>query len=253
MTDRTVVNNTWTDLHPDDQAARVELRDLLRAHSRSRGLAEREVAAAAGRKQGWAASIWAQDSWLLSSMQAMSRALGYRLAVDTVQPLPTSMAPVQMEMWDAMNAVVGVDAAGRDTVSRMILADTARRLREYLELSPAQLGALLGHSARRVTEWEAGEKPDYPLITAQRHFRALGYPLSFTLLDEDDEPVPPPTPGDPEAPTAPTDPLPQPVTQPSDGIRITYDFGDDTVTLTVGPQAITMSIGTFQMFTRCRH
>lgn len=248
MTTRVVVNNTWTDLHPDDHTTRTGLRDRLRAHTRQRGIAEKQLATAAGHRPGWAQSIWAQDSWRLSSIQTMCRVLGYHLDIRPGRELPAHVKPADETFWLGIAAVYNDTPADRDMVYRMRLADTAARLRAALGLSTDYLGGLLGQQAQKVAEWETGEKPDYLFITAQRHFRALGYPLSFTLLDANGELVPEPAPGDVKGSKPTRDRSPKPELVAAQVVArnsLTFIADNNTVVLTVDGNTTTMPRATW--------
>lgn len=258
-------NPGWVDLDPADTAARVKLRQQLRAHSKQRGWTEQQLSLTAGHRAGWAQSIWGQDSWQMSSIQTMVRALGFRLEFGWDKLLPPHMAPPDAVLWETMAAAYPAGGESGDALERLKLADTARRLREALGITAEDVGKRLMVRPVKVTEWETGDKADYPVNTAQRHFRAIGYPLSFTLADENGDPVPDITPMTPKPPrkrsagsttSAPvTEVTPATPTRygAPERCRITYNFDAYTVTLHVGDQSLDMGMDNWYLFTRSAH
>lgn len=176
---RRVVNNTWIDLHPDDLANRVALRDYLYASSVGQGLSEPELSKAAGYQTGWAKGVWSQSSWRLSTVQLLVRTLGYQLDLD-VSTVGVRLAP-QDPAIAGLRSMFRAGTRDGDEVDRRWLADLGRRLRVGLGVERAELGHALKMSGTRVRDWEEGDGPDYLLLTAQRYFRALGRPL-YPLL-----------------------------------------------------------------------
>lgn len=182
----TTINTNLTDLHPDDQAARVWLRDFLVARRDEEGLLNREIAARVGHSDGWAYNILATTSWKLETIQLLARALGYRLGFTTEwigAELTLQGVTAREEMWETAYSryIRSPNPARRDEAERIDLCDWGRRCREAQGLSPTLLGYRLGMEGKSVRAWENGERPGYMLVTAQRYFRALGGQLVPTL------------------------------------------------------------------------
>lgn len=181
---RSVHNYTWADLHPDDGDARVELRRFLRTAAGRQGYTEATLSIAAGRRPGWAKSVWATSSWRLATIQHLSSVLGYQMGFHAAGRYGEGMElePIRFQVLRKAYAKGSADA---HTVQRMWLADYGRRLREARDVSPHVLAARLSMTPARLLDWEECDKDDYMLLTAQRYFRALGNPLRLMLSHED--------------------------------------------------------------------
>lgn len=184
----TSINTNQDDLHPDDQAARVWLRDFLVSQRDERRLLNKDIAARVGHSDGWAYTIFATTTWKLETIQLMARAMGYRLGFVTewegAQVTPQGI-PVRAEAWEQAYSryIKSPNPQRRDEAERVDLCDFGRRVREAQGLTANQLGYRLNMAGARVRDWETGERPGYMLVTAQRYFRALGGALLPQLHD----------------------------------------------------------------------
>lgn len=155
------------DLHPDDLAMRVMIRDLL-IHYRTRdGIGQRELAKRMGLTQGAVSKFERGTSWLVSSLQRRAGVHDRRLVVRLVglpEPPDEVLAlaamrptdPVRAEAWDRA-AVAAELAAARNT----------------LGVTQEQVGEVLGCGKRAVAYIEGDDK-DALLVSWQRYCRALG-------------------------------------------------------------------------------
>lgn len=184
MATRSVYHRTWSDLHPDDGEARLELREWTRQTSQAQGHTERGLSEAAGYQRGWARAIWSASSWRLATMQWLCSSLGYDMEFNAAWQYGEGMAAEPPEL----RLMLDMHEPGTSrwhAAQRMWLADYGRRLREAKGIPVPELALRLSMTPTHLREWEAGDKDDYLLLTAQRYFRALGNPLRLILRDRE--------------------------------------------------------------------
>lgn len=152
------------DLHPDDAAMRLMLRDLLVYYRNRATLSQRALAGRMGQTQGAIGQIEHADSWRVSTLQRWARGVDARLLLRPLGLPETDLAvqafrpadPVRADAWDLAEV-------------REVLV-TARR---FLGVTQVALGEVLECSDRAVAAVELGET-DVLLGTVQRYCRALG-------------------------------------------------------------------------------
>lgn len=177
------INRNLDDLHPDDRLNRLRLRDWMQEEMRVQGVGNRELAARVRKAAGWSYGITTGLNWRAASLQELVRALGYTLHLEprvahVIVPPRTSVALSEVYAGHR-------DPSQRDEAARRDLGDYARRLREVQNLTSAMLAKRLNSGGDVVRIFEEGDRPYFLLVTAQRHFRALGAELSLVLEGED--------------------------------------------------------------------
>lgn len=179
------IDRNMTDLHPDDRLNRRRLQDWMREERDRQGLTDKTVSERVGHNSNWCHDVLKSDTWRVSTLQKMMRALGFRLMFNVdidIVPVP-SEAPSMMSVYENHP-----NPERREEALRIDLGSLAGRLREARGVEPAFLGRALGQNGSQVRTFEAGDKPGFLLLTAQRHFRALGGELKLLLVGEDGVP-----------------------------------------------------------------
>lgn len=174
------INRNDNDLHPEDYLNRLRLRDWLKAEMQRQGVGTRELAARVGHNSSWAHGVMQTVKWRGYNIQKMVRALGYRLIFEV--DIDVEPAPTFLPSFSAMYAN-HPDLTQLDEAVRLDLGVLAGRLREALKLTPAAVGRRLRCEGGTVRAFEGGDRPQWLLVTAQRHIRALGGTLRLLILD----------------------------------------------------------------------
>lgn len=153
------------DLHPDDLAMRLMLRDVLTYHREKLRWSQRELGRRMSTSQSAASLVESGSTWLLSTVQRWTHALGKRPLLRPVGlpvELDPAMAafrptdPVQAREWDRAE-ILGV------------LADARRAM----GVTQVALGDAMGISDRSVAALENPDA-DVLLVSLQRYCRGLG-------------------------------------------------------------------------------
>jgi Helix-turn-helix. len=155
------------DLHPDDTAMRVMLRDLI-VYTRQRAkLSQRKLAPRVGIGQSALAQVERSLSWRVSTLQRVVRGLDRRLLL---RPLGLPEPPAEVLALAAMRPADPVRADAWD-VAAVVAEMTAAR--KALRVTQESVGEVLGCGPRAVGAVEMCES-DVLLGTLQRYCRALG-------------------------------------------------------------------------------
>jgi len=167
------------DLHPDDHAARVALRDHLRDLRHAHGLSQRQYADLLGVTQGAVGSFEGcpRANMMIASTQRRARVLNHRLTL-TIAGLPgVPPTPETANAW-ALSEDPNPDIA--DTFYRIAIISHLRTIRLWSETTLQQLADRMGCRESAVSMAERGQ--DNPaLSTYQRFARALGGRLDLSL------------------------------------------------------------------------
>lgn len=157
---------TVSDLHPDDRAARLELRDMLiQRRQQEYGFTLQQLADQVGTHRATVRAMEAGESWQVATLQRWTRALDWRLTLrpeglgdDGADPLAALRPgdPVRADAWD-----------------RGVLAEVLIDARTALGVTQAALAVRLGITSQAVSFLERAAGEGLMLATAQRYCRAL--------------------------------------------------------------------------------
>ena len=162
------------DLHPDDTAARQQIRDQLRAARHATGLSQRGLAARVGVVHSAIVHAEANTSWRMSTLRRYARGLDLELlAYPTGLPKP----PADVA---ALAGMVTATRRGDSFAVAALVAEIAAA-REALGLTKADMARRLGVVDRGVRAIENCAHDDIMVVTAQRMCRVLGGRLVLEL------------------------------------------------------------------------
>lgn len=169
---------TIPDLHPDDTAARYVLAQHLRTIRETRSISQWEAGERFGCNEFAFSHMELRRSWLVPTVQAWARVLGYRLNLTLAGlVVPDDNDPVAA-LYDASQPD---SEAAEDRLDLRVAVNNLARIRRAEGLTLAQLGARMGCSESAVCRRESD--PDRLLVsTLQRHTRALGGVLDLTVV-----------------------------------------------------------------------
>lgn len=171
------------DIHPADYNNREALRRWLVAEKHRQCTNDRLVSERVGHQSSWSHGIVNGTSWRAASIQKMVRALGYRLTFN-VDPGEGVILPDADPIWQAtFNTYQNSENLDRrEEADRIALSLLVGRLRAARGLTAREVGLRLNCEGKTVLAFEAGEKPGYLMVTAQRFFRALDAELKFVIV-----------------------------------------------------------------------
>ena len=161
------------DLHPDDRAARLALRDLLIDRRLEQKLTQDELATRMGVTKQAVSLLESSDPRVIHATQRWSRPLNCRLTFDLVG------LPVDPNA-NGVDAFRPTDPGRADLWDQRALAMALRYAREELGLSQKVIGRRLGGDDKNVRQIELQR---YGLIftTPQRYARVLGGRLDLGI------------------------------------------------------------------------
>lgn len=163
------------DLHPDDLASRIALRDLLIERRHEVGLSQSRLARRIGLSQSAVGKAETGTNWHLLVLQRIARSIDARIVLypdnlpgvgkvhDDTTAVFRPTDPQRADLWDQANLLANLVAA-----------------RQALGLTQAQMGERLGSSESAVGNYER-TKTGLMLISPQRYCRALGGELAMEL------------------------------------------------------------------------
>jgi transcriptional regulator with XRE-family HTH domain len=154
------------DLHPDDAAMRLMLRDLLVYRRTRAGISGRELGRRLGIHQSSIVKMEGNPAWRLSTLQRWSAAMD---AVLLLRPVGLPEPPDR----DAMLAFRPSDPVKAQAWDRADLIGALAYARKSMRVRQSDLGEVLGCGDRAVSAVE-DEDTDVLLATVQRYCRALG-------------------------------------------------------------------------------
>lgn len=170
------------DLHPDDLAARVELRAQLRRIREQAGLSQRDFAPLVGRSQPGVGKFERDgvDQSKTSTIAAWARALGHRLVLAPIGfPRPVRWrrqnnpsSPVDRLLFDLVSTYNVGAFGGPDGWLAAVTLNDLVGIRIACGVSQEQLGRVLGVSEQCVSLTERNAA-DNQLVTLQRYARAV--------------------------------------------------------------------------------
>lgn len=163
---------TPLDLHPDDEAIRENLRDMLIDVRRRNGISQRDLGVRLnfGSKRT-ASQMELRPHWKLSTLQRWSAALGQRFIV-----WPECLPPD-----DVLFLFRPRDVGAAMDFDRRVYIDALADARRWVGLSQLRLADRLGISDAGVAQTE--KSADVLLVNAQRYCRGLDSQLSIFLED----------------------------------------------------------------------
>lgn len=162
------------DLHPDDAAARLRLRQQMIDYRISRNITHGALGEARGLKRHSAGQPERVENWQVSKLQAHLGALGGRLLA-----VPRKRAHVKLAL------IAPDDPQVSWTWDRVQMMALLIDLRDERGLTQRELGKLLGREESVISSTEC--RDDWLLHTLQRHARALGDELLLSIEWEDGE------------------------------------------------------------------
>ncbi len=169
---------TIPDLHPDDTAARCMLAQHLRTIRESRSITQAEAADRYGCNEFAFSQIELRRQWLIPTVQAWARTLGYRLDLGLRGLVVPDDGDPMAALYDASQPD---SEAAEDQLDLRVAVNNLARIRRARGLTLAQLGVRMGCSESAVSRRESD--PDRLLVsTLQRHTRALGGVLDLTVV-----------------------------------------------------------------------
>ncbi|MEV4521443.1 helix-turn-helix transcriptional regulator [Micromonospora tulbaghiae] len=167
------------DLHPDDLAARLNLRAMLVERRTDLGYSQTAIGRHVGLSQGAIAHLETRSNWHIAVLQRYARGLNTRILLypadlpggpydDPTADLFRPTDPDRADQWDQQQLLLNLAAA-----------------RQAAGLTQRQVGDALGSSESAVGNYER-TKTGLMLIAAQRYCRAIGGRLALELahLDE---------------------------------------------------------------------
>lgn len=162
------------DLHPDDAAARNNLRQTLVNYREQQGITQRTLAARLNVSPSAVNKMEQHSMWRLLNLQRWVTALDLELLL-----IPIGL-PIPPDDVQALAAIRPTSPHLRHEFARAaILADLVAA-RYALGLTQDDIGQRLGRKGRAVAEVER-QHWDVMVVTLQRYCRALGGHLQFDL------------------------------------------------------------------------
>lgn len=155
---------TPPDLHPDDYALRIGLRDMLAERRLLRNWSPRDLA----RAMGMASSAWKLEvhtAWRLSTVQQWAYALGLRLY----------LAPDCLPPDERLYLLRPADSRAALAYDRLVWIEQLTEARRWVGISQMRIGDRLSITDRGVAAIEKAQ--DILLLNAQRYCRAIGSEL----------------------------------------------------------------------------
>jgi len=174
------------DLHPDDTTNRLILRDWFIAEQKAQGLSDGQLGARVGYGDGWVRGFRKGTHWTMVSLQKLVRALGYELRT-TPEIAGMTLAPSALN-WHMSVMLASSSAERREQALRFDLGAVGAQLRELMLLSQATVARALKTEIRIVRQFEEGDVDGFLLVRAQRYFRTIGCPLTFSIHKPDQAP-----------------------------------------------------------------
>lgn len=165
------------DLHPDDLAERVRMRDQLRQERQDRKLSGRALSELAG-WNGWAVEdLETKTNWGLRRVMPWARILDHRLRM-TITGLTL---PDDDDLLAEMLAVaVPFGGLDEDTLHVRAVVNDLARIRAAQGISAREFALRVQAGDKAVRGWE--DKPTHCLVkTVQRYARGLGGALNLAL------------------------------------------------------------------------
>lgn len=155
-----------TDLHPDDLAYRIGLRDMLIEQRKRLGYSQSQLAALIGRPQSAVAQFEVGQPWRVAPTQEIADALGLRLVL-----LPDSVRGGSYVMLPADERLAAQEQHAMDRRHLIAALVVARRASGFTQ---AEVAGRLGIHVNVLGRFETNHGGGLMLPNCQRYLRALG-------------------------------------------------------------------------------
>lgn len=155
------------DLHPEDRAARIELRDILVERRQARGLSQSQLAALVGVSQSAIAHTETGQPWRIRPTQRIAFELGLRILY---YPADLPGGPYDDPTMDVFRPT-DLDRANQWDQDRLLSAMVSAR--RACGISQARLAAQLGLSENGLGNFERTTATGLMFATVQRYCRGL--------------------------------------------------------------------------------
>lgn len=163
--------------HPDDIAARIQLRDTIRQARIDAGLNQYTYARRLGVVQSAVPLFEKSTSHLVGTAQRYARAADHRLVIH-VHDLPPTVSGAAMSLRQLAAGVADPETA--DAYHRAAVLETLRAERIRSGQTTRAVASAMGCGRQAVLSFEVGYD-DIRLATLQRYTRALGGRLDLHL------------------------------------------------------------------------
>lgn len=160
------------DLHPDDRAARLALRDELIKARQAQHLTQADVARRLGVRENTIGALELGESWRMSRIQRLAWAARRRIVF--------RVADLDGAFTEGIDLFRPADAEKADVWDQAALIDDMVSARIAARVTQIELGRRLGIAGKVVSTIER-HKSGLLLITPQRYLRALGGRLDISV------------------------------------------------------------------------